>query len=355
MNPTSPSPEPSRGKRLAALTLAVVVLAVAVLMGWRYWAYLTTNPTSDDAQISADVVHISPGIPGVLQTLEVEEGSRVGQGALLFTLDPHDYELHVQQARAEVDMAQATLDARERQVRAEQANADIAREQINRAESNLELAEKTVRRLEPLAAKGYVPRQELDTARTAARDAQVSLTQAHSQAEAAQELVGKLEAAQAAVEVARASLALAEKALEDTRVYAPNNGLVVGLNVSAGERLAPGQSLFTLINTDAWYATAFFRETDLPHIHVGDCASVYALMAPETILHGRVASTGWGITSENAIQLPRAMPIVQKSLNWVRVAQRFPVRVRLESPPPELMRVGASATVVIRSGERCAG
>ncbi|MFA7437370.1 multidrug transporter subunit MdtN [Castellaniella sp.] len=353
MNPTPSAPRPSRGKRPLAIALAVVILAVTAFMGWRYWGYFTSNPTSDDAQISADVVHISPGIPGVLQTLEVQEGSRVARGALLFTLDPHDYELRVRQARAEVDVAQAALDARERQMRAEQANADIAREQIHRAESNLELAQKTVSRLEPLAAKGYVPRQELDTAQTAARDAQVSLTQAYSQAEAAQELVGKLEAAQAAVEVAQASLALAEKALEDTRVQAPNNGLVVGLTVSAGERLAPGQALFTLINTDAWYATAFFRETDLPHIQVGDCASVYTMMAPQTTLHGKVASTGWGITSESAIQLPRAMPIVQKSLNWVRVAQRFPVRVRLESPPAELMRVGASATVVIRSGERC--
>lgn len=353
MNDTITRSRGSSGKRVVAFTLLALVLGITAFLAWRYWAYLTANPTSDDAQITADVVHISPGIPGVLQTLDVQEGSRVPKDALLFTLDPHDYQLRVQQAQAELAMAEATLDTRERQVRAEQANADIAREQINRAQANLDLARKTVSRLEPLAAKGYVPRQELDTARTAVRDAEVSLTQAHSQSEAAQELVGKLEAAQAAVEVARASLALAQKALADTRVRAPSNGLVVGLNVSPGERLAPGQSLFTLINTDHWYATAFFRETDLPHIRAGDCATVYTMMAPETAMSGRVASTGWGITSENAIQLPRTMPIIQKSLNWVRVAQRFPVRVLLDDPPVDLMRVGASATVVIRSGDSC--
>ncbi len=343
----------SNRKSQLAIVVGLVITITAMVIGWLFWLYEDHNPTSDDAEISAYVVNVSPAIAGQLQSLEVEEGARVKKNDLLFTLNPHNYELAHKQAKAELAMAEATLDARQRQVRAEQANADIAKEQIKRAQANLELAQSTLQRLEPLAAKGYVPKQEFDTARTAEHDARISLNQAQSQAQAAQELVGKLEAAQAAVQVAEATLALAAKALADTKVYAPDNGLIVGLKVSTGERLAPGQSLFTLINTDNWYATAFFRETDLPAIKVGDCAVVYTMMAPKTALQGRVISTGWGIMSESAIQLPRAMPIVQKSLNWVRVAQRFPVRVLLHNPPAQLMRVGASATVVVRAGQKC--
>ncbi|MFT0533438.1 multidrug transporter subunit MdtN [Castellaniella hirudinis] len=340
-------------KKTLATALAALIIGAALLLGWLYWRHLAAHPMSADASISADVVHLSAGVPGTLQRLNVQEGSRVRAGDLLFTLDDRDYQLRADQARAELAMAQAALQTRQRQVRAEQANARIAQQQITRAQSNLDLAERTAQRLRPLAAKGFAPRQELDTAETALRDARVSLAQAQAQADAAQALIGELEAAQAAVAVARAAVGLADKALADTRVHAPHNGLVVGLVVSPGERLIPDQALFTLINTDAWYATAFYRETDLPRIQVGDCAVAYTLMAPDKTLPGRVASIGWGVASSDAIQLPRTMPLVQKSLNWVRVAQRFPVRVRLDHPPPELMRVGASATVMVRPGQGC--
>lgn len=343
----------AQNKKKQAIFIGLLIVIIAIVMGWIYWIYLDNNPSSDDAEISAYVVNISPAIPGKLQKLHVKEGDRVNKGDLLFSLDPHNYELTLKQSKAELAVAKATLDTRQRQVRAEQANADIAKEQINRARVNLELADSTLHRLEPLAAKGFVPKQELDTARTAANDARISLIQAQSQAQAAQELVGKLEAAQAAVEMAEASVGLAEKALADTKVYAPDNGLIVGLKVSAGEHLAPGQSLFTLINTDNWYATAFYRETDLPEIHVGNCAEVYTMMQPDTKMSAKVVSKGWGVATDSAIDLPRFMPIVQKSLNWVRVAQRFPVRVKIDEPIAELMRVGASATVVIRADQQC--
>ncbi|WP_323011649.1 multidrug transporter subunit MdtN [Castellaniella sp.] len=340
-------------KKPLAISLAVLIVGTAALLAWLTWRHLVAQPISTDASLSADVIHMSASVPGTLHTLNIQEGSRVQAGDLLFTLDEHSYRLRVQQANAELAMAQAALTTRTRMMRAEQANAHIAQQQITRAQANLDLAQRTANRLRPLAAKGFAPQQEIDTAETAVRDARISLAQAQSQADAAQELIVELEAAQAAVQLAQATVALADKALADTQVYAPANGLVVGLTVSPGEHLAPDQSLFTLINTDVWYATAFYRETDLPHIQEGDCAVVYALMAPDETLTGRVASVGWGVISSDAIQLPRSMPLVQKSLNWVRVAQRFPVRVRLDNPPASLMRVGASATVMVRPGQGC--
>src|SRR5690606_20708872 len=157
---------------------------------------------------------------------------------------------------------------------------------------------RTRRRLEPLAAKGYVTKQQLDDAVTLERDARVSLNQALSQAQAAQHLVGAIEAEEAMVQASRSALAIARKSLADTEVFAPQDGLVVGLAVSEGEYAAPDQSLFILINTNSWHATAFFRETQLANIELGACASVYVLGSPDTVIKGRVENIGWGIRSE---------------------------------------------------------
>lgn len=339
--------------RRLAKWLAGGIVSAALLAGLAWWHYLDQNLLSEDATLEADVVHISTPVPGKIIALAVRDGDRVAKGDLLYQLDPSVYELRVAQVRAELAVANAALATRERQIRAETANASIAEEQIKRAETNLELARNTVQRLEPLTNKGYATRQDLDTARTAFRDAQISLKQAEAQSGAAKALIGELEAAQATVQAAQASLALAEKALADTHVKAPHNGLVVGLKVSSGEHLAPDQSPFTLINTDRWYATALFRETDLASLRIGQCGEAFVLSEPTRRIKGQVVSMGWGVASEELIALPRSLPFVQKSLNWVRVAQRFPVRLQLENPPDDLMRAGASASVVIRTGTPC--
>lgn len=339
-------------KKLAWPAVCVIVLATLVL-GWFTFKKVLSQPLSEDAVIQADVVHISTPVPGRVMQFNVREGSRVKRGELLFRLDPTVYRLRVEQAEAELLMAQAALDAKRRGVNAETANAAIADEQIARARHNLTLAERTYQRLLPLADKGYVTKQQLDDAATLRRDAEVSLKQALAQAEAAHELVGNMDAAQAMVQASRSALEIAKKSLADTEVHAPNDGLVVGLSVSEGEYAAPDQSLFTLINTDSWHATAFFRETELADIELGACASVYILGRPGTSIKGRVENIGWGISSVEAINLPRSLPYVQKSLNWVRVAQRFPVRIGLDASDQSFFRVGASADVVIRHGGGC--
>jgi multidrug efflux system membrane fusion protein len=111
--------------------------------------------------------------------------------------------------------------------------------------------------------------------------------------------------------------------------------------------------LFTLINRDEWFAVANFRETDLEAIAVGDCATVFSMIDRKVPIKGTVQGIGWGVTDTERINLPRSVPYVERSLNWVRVAQRFPVRVRLESPPQHLMRLGASAVVQIKHGAQC--
>lgn len=345
--------ESASKKPLAAKLIAVLIFLGLLLSLFFFHRHQEDNVSSDDAVIQANVVHISTAVPGKIAELLVHDGARVKRGDVLFRLEPELYQWRVEQARAELAIAQAALNTKGRVIKAESANATIAQEQITRARTNLALAKRTVERLRPLVAQGYATQQELDIALTAERDAQISLSQAGSQNQAAQHLVGQADAALAAVQVAEAAVAIAEKALQDTEVRAPHDGLVVGLRVATGERLLPDQSLFTLIETQSWYAQALYLETELTDIPLGACASVYVLADPKREIKGKVVNIGWGVNSEEVINLPRSLPYVQKSLNWVRVAQRFPVRIQLDNPPADLMRMGASATVTIRAQQTC--
>jgi multidrug efflux system membrane fusion protein len=111
--------------------------------------------------------------------------------------------------------------------------------------------------------------------------------------------------------------------------------------------------VFTLINTEEWFASANLRETDLASVHAGDCVTVYSMLDRRLPVRGIVDSIGWGVLDQDRINLPRSLPYVERSLNWVRVAQRFPVRIRLEDPPAQIMRLGASAVVEVKHGRQC--
>ncbi|MBR0648308.1 multidrug transporter subunit MdtN [Roseomonas terrae] len=342
-----------RRRSLRGALIAAAIVAGAILLGWLYLQQAAEHPLSEDAVLTASVVHIASSVPGRIVTLAVTENQKVGRGELLFSIDPEPFRLVVQQARADLAIAEAARDGQRRTISAEQSNAAIATEQVVRARTNLALAEQTLARLSPLLRPGYVTAQQVDDARTARDDARTTLNQALRQSEAASILVSTLDASEALVAARRAALAIAERSLANTEIRAPHDGRVVGLTVATGEMVAPGQSVFTLIDTGVWYASASFRETELHSIAVGDCARVYALANRNVIIGGTVTGIGWGIMSEDVVNLPRSLPYVPKSLNWVRIVQRFPVRIRLIDPPEELMRVGASAVAIVDRGERC--
>lgn len=328
-------------------------MAGAVLLAWRYVANERRNPLSQDAVLTANVARIAAAVPGRIVTLAVRENEPVADGALLFALDAEPYRLQAAQVAADLRIAEAAMADRERAVSAERLNAAIAQEQVTRARANLDLATQTLARLQSLRPQGYVSAQQVDTAATAKRDAEVSLRQAQHQQGAADALVSDLAAASAVVGARKAALAIADRALADTQVRAPFAGKVAGLAAAPGDFVLTGETVFTLIDTSAWYASAAFLETALPGIAVGDCATVYVLADKSKAIRGRVEGTSWGVSSENVITLPRLLPIVPKNLDWVRVEQRFPVRIRLLDPPDALMRIGASATVIVHHDSRC--
>ena len=338
----------SRGRLIAVGVVAIAVVAAIWAAAWS-----GRHPSSSDASIDADVVHVAPAIGGRVIEIRVHENSAVRRGDVLFQIDPLPYELLMTQAEADLGVAKAQLDTQKKYVSTQRSNAAIARDQTQNAKANFELATRTAERLRPLTANGYVPNQQLDQANVTAQDAATRLQQAQVQQLAALEAIDTVQAGEALVAARQAALALAKRQLSDATVRASHDGLIVGLTVSSGEFVAPGQSLFTLINTEEWFASANLRETDLKEVRPGDCTTVYSMIDRHRAIRGTVDSIGWGVLDQDRLNLPRSVPYVERSLNWVRVAQRFPVRIRLQSPPPELMRLGASAVVEVKHGSQC--
>jgi multidrug efflux system membrane fusion protein len=340
-----------RKRNPAGAAVAAVVVLLAISVG--IWTFVTKKLSTDDASIDVEVVHIAPLVGGRIIELPIHENEFVHKGDLLFRIDPVPYQINVATAEANVDVARAALGSKGRLVSTQRWDAEIAHQQTIRAKDNLALSERTRERLAPLAAKGYVPQQQFDQATLAAQDATTSLAQAEKQQHATEGAIDTQDAALANVRAAGSVLANARRALSDTEVRAPHDGRIVGLHISTGEVVAPSQSLFTLINTEEWFASANFRETDLGGIRVGQCVTVYSMIDRSQPIKGVVDSIGYGVLDADRINIPRAAPYVEPSLNWVRVAQRFPVRIHLENPSERLVRLGASAVVEVAHGTAC--
>lgn len=347
------NPTARKYKHQIPLIISLIIIMMASIMGWYSLRQDIYHPLSEDTVIGAEIVNVSSSIPGRIASIKVTENDAVRRGDVIFTIDPSLYQLRLQQAQAELKMAEAALDSQNRTVKAGQSNAAISGDQIVRARANLELATQTLARLQPLLVKGYVTAQQVDSAATTKLDAEISFQQALKQAEAANALINNTAASEALVTARRAAFAIALRELENTTIRAAHNGLVVGLKVASGEFVIPDQPIFTLIVSDHWHASAFFRETELKHIRPGDCATVYVMADRNRPLKGRVQGIGWGISSQDMVSIPRSLPYVARSLNWVRVAQRFPVRIEIIEPPAELMRVGASAVAVVDNVSGC--
>ena len=179
-----------------------------------------------------------------------------------------------------------------------------------------------------------------------AADARSRAVVTQMQADEARQAITNTKPTEAELEGARATLALAERDLNKTVVRAPCDGRITALDIAAGEFAATGHPLFTIIDTEHWYAIGNFRETDLAGMAPGQRATVYVMAQPSRALRGQVDSLGWGVASDVSATIG-GLPHVERTLNWVRIAARFPVRILLDAPPDDLMRFGATAVVVI--------
>ncbi len=330
---------------LGGLISIVIFVATAALVVLT-WLRLDARPRTNDGFLQADIVHLAPDVSGRIVDLRVTDNQRVRRGELLFVIDPEPYRLRVESASARLRTLQAQLDVDTRTVASEGSKADAASTSVRAAAAQLALAAVTRRRLEPLGAQGFVTAQQVDQARTAERTAAVSLVSSQQQAQSARESVTSTKPLEEQVAGAASELALAERELRLTRVLAPCDGQITALSIATGEYAAIGRPVFTIIDTEHWWAIANFRETDLEHMRVGQASTVYLVGFGNRKLGGTVESFGGGVSPDEGSDLG-GLPHVPRTLSWVRIAQRFPVRIELHDLPPELQRIGATAIIVV--------
>ncbi|WP_220802501.1 efflux RND transporter periplasmic adaptor subunit [Pseudomonas sp. NCCP-436] len=281
-------------KSAVRVTLTLSVVALAIAAGYWLWQYYLYSPWTRDARVRADVVTVAPDVAGWVESLKVRDNQRVEQGDLLMVLDKARYEAALEQARAVEQTRREQLTLREREA--------SRRMRLGSQAISAELRE----------------------------NAQISARIAR----------GEYRQAQAAVHFAELDLARSE-------VRAPRAGQVTNLRLAQGNYVRSGEAVMALVDLSSFYVQAYFEETKLARIRVGAPVKV-ALMGGDQILEGEVESISSGITDRNARPDGQLLADVEPTFNWVRLAQRIPVRIRLKELPDDVqLSAGMTASVQV--------
>jgi len=274
--------------------LTLVVVLVAVVVGWQLWSYYMLEPWTRDGRVRADVVTVAADVSGLVSEVFVHDNEKVAKGQPLFRIDQRRFQYALQQAKASLATRQTNLD---------QAKRDLARA------------------------------HSLTT---------VAITV--QQVEQAQQAV---DVAQANLDDANASLEVAKLNLDRSTVLAPVNGIVTNFDLLPGRYVNAGAPVFALIDSDSFRIEGYFEETKLRRIHIGEDATV-KLIGDSRVLSGHVESIAAGIEDQNRSTSSELLASVNPTFSWVRLAQRIPVRIKLDNVPPDLLLVaGRTATVSI--------
>lgn len=283
-------------RALVRIAVTLCLVAVAVFAGWKLWQYYMLTPWTRDAKIRADVVIIAPDVSGWVRELKVHDNQQVKAGELLMSIDRDRFE-------AALDKANAVAETRQQQLRLREHEAS-RRAALGPQAISAELRE----------------------------NAQINAAVAR----------GELRQAQADVKAAAINLARSQ-------VKAPRDGHITNLRLAEGNYVNAGQAVMALIDDSTFYVQAYFEETKLPRIRVGDPVKVWLMSAGEP-MQGHVESISRGITDRNANPDSQLLAEVEPTFNWVRLAQRIPVRIKLDQVP-EGMTLSAGMTASVQVHE----
>jgi membrane fusion protein, multidrug efflux system len=348
---TPPAARPGKRderRKPAALIVSVLAIVGAIGLTLTVWSIIERHPRTDDAIVRANVIGITPRVRGQIVKLNVRDNQAVGAGDVLFEIDPDDYALVLDKAKA----ALAALDQQIEVARAQDTDikyqVKVAEAGVDRAQAELKQADDTLQRLQPLLPSGFARADDVDKVATAKQVAAAALAAEKQRVNQARTTLSSLATLMAQRPGAVATVDLAALELSYCKVVAPFPGRVINLNISPGAYASAGIPVFSLLDTRQWYVTANFREGELRHIEPGHRADIYLSSAPHRRFQGRVQGIGWAVEPTDEIDIPHGLPLVKRELNWVHIAQRFPVRIEIEDPDPELFRMGASAVAIIK-------
>jgi RND family efflux transporter MFP subunit len=279
---------------LRRFSLTGVVVLVALWASYKLWDYYMEEPWTRDGHVRADVVPVAPDVPGFVTEVFVRDNQQVQRGDALFRIDRARFDIAIRQAEAVLLGKRATLD---------QANADL-------------------KRYGALTPDVVVSKQKMD------------------------QVVAAQGSAQAAFDQAVADLGLAKLNLERSEVRASVSGVVTNMELRPGTYLTPGKGVMALLDSDTLRVEGYFEETKLPRIHLGDAVNV-RLLGGDHLLRGRVESIAAGIEDRDRSAGATLLANVNPTFNWVRLAQRVPVRIALDRAERAELVAGATATVEV--------
>ncbi|KST61487.1 hypothetical protein AO398_02200 [Methylobacterium sp. GXS13] len=286
-----------RAAKISRLAATGVILLFAFVAAAFVWEFYVAAPWTRDGSVRVQVANIAPQVSGQIVSLRVQDNQFVHKGDLLYVIDPVDFEVAVTSADAEVKNREADLQVK---------NAQSARRQ--------------------------------------------ALTTVSTSVEEKQQFAGAAKIAEATLESAQAQLRQAKVNLERTQVKSTVNGRVTNLLMRVGDYARTGTSNISIVDTDSFWIDGYFEETKMANIHVGDAADV-KLMGYDPHITGTVESITLGISTANAAASTQGLPDVNPVYTWVRLAQRVPVRVRIDKKPADMPLVaGMTATVVVGTG-----
>jgi RND family efflux transporter MFP subunit len=280
-------------RKAVGFLATVAIFAAAIIIGRVLWVHYMDEPWTRDGRVRADVVNVAPDVSGAVVAMPVKDNQFVRKGDLVMEIDPSHYEIAVQQAQATVD---------ERKTELQMRRDDAAR----RADMDSEVVSKENRDNAAHAAAGAV----------------------------------------AQLEQAQAALAAAKLNLQRTRVVAPVDGYITNLNTYRGDYAVAGSARLAIVDSDSFWVYGYFEETKLPHVQVGDKASIVLMSGG--MLQGHVESISRGIYDRDNPESRELLADVNPTFNWVRLAQRVPVRIHIDTVPANvLLSAGTTCTVTL--------
>lgn len=326
--------------------LAVALLAAAGLV---YVVLHRGQESTDDATIEAHIITLSSKVPGYITALNVEDNQQVKAGDVLLEIDPADYTIKRNRAQANLDAANAAYHASSRNLETTRisapSNLSAAEAQVNAAEANYTRAANDLKRMRSLGDEAR-SRASLDEAIAAEKTAKSNLEDVRARLRSAQTAPKTIAAAEsneaqlsAQVKQAEADLALAEKELADTRIIAPQDGRVTRKAVEKGDYVQEGQSLGYLVGNDLW-VIANYKETQLENMKPGQKVDIEIDAFPNARIEGKVSS----IQSGTGVRFS-AFPPENATGNFVKIVQRVPVKILLDTKPDDTLPLGPGMSV----------
>ena len=327
-------------RRLGSVLSGVLILA-AVLLGSYIYKLYYANPRTDDAYVHANTAALAAHVSGQIVKLPITDNQHVNKGALLFVVDPRPY-------RLALDTAKTKLNLTEIEIKTLQGTINSAAAQLTQRNVEAANAKQYLDRIVPLRTHDFVTDNDVVEARNKLKVAEAAVVSASAELRKAQDALGMLGDVNQRLRAAQEAIEDAQLNSDYCSVRAPFDGYVTNLNISEGQYANVGQPVLMLVDDRNWYVLAYFREDLLDRIRPGMRADVSLLSYPGRRFQGEVQGIGWGLFRENGATVS-GLPNVEETLNWVRLNQRFPVRIVLKRGDPDHpFRMGQTAVVTIR-------